>query len=99
MRISDWSSDVCSADLRSSGGQRRHGLDGAALSLRPARRRPRSEAAGAGGDRRPEPPARLEIGRASGGKEWVSKCRSRWSPVHYKQNNIQILNNTSHTTT
>src|SRR3546814_5863188 len=28
----------------------------------------------------PSPPP--EIGRARGGKEWVSTCRSRWSPYH-----------------
>src|SRR3546814_20717224 len=26
--------------------------------------------------------AYVKIGRASGGKEWVSTCRSRWSPDH-----------------
>src|SRR3546814_12502580 len=33
----------------------------------------------------PEPPCSDEIGRARVGKECVSKCRSRWSPYHYKK--------------
>src|SRR3546814_6292385 len=67
MRISDWSSDVCSSDLR--GGVRQcgrplpdelvPGLDGGAAD----ERLPRSE------ERRV-------------GKECVSTCRSRWSPYH-----------------
>src|SRR3546814_12508534 len=39
--------------------------------------------------------ARLAESRSEGrrvGKECVSTCRSRWSPYHYKQNNI-ITNN------
>src|SRR3546814_19885940 len=88
MRISDWSSDVCSSDLhrappptpdrRSRGGTRR--------SARAHRcRRP---SAG-----RTDTPCRnlLEPGRSIRseerrvGKECVSTCRSRWSPDHYKK--------------
>src|SRR3546814_2292943 len=75
MRISDWSSDVCSSDLLIGMGQCRHPLDhpvgesqrqGRLSQLGPAwatRRTGRSE------ERRV-------------GKECVSTCRSRWSPYH-----------------
>src|SRR3546814_1567686 len=66
MRISDWSSDVCSSDLDIAVG----GNDEAG----PQRRRlPR--------DRLPiVAEARSEERRV--GKECVSTCRSRWSPYH-----------------
>src|SRR3546814_5542480 len=75
MRISDWSSDVCSSDLgsgadweikRSPGKGIRAALPTAALAGRGTQegfRRVRSE------ERRV-------------GKECVSTCRSRWSPYH-----------------
>src|SRR3546814_9387206 len=80
MRISDWSSDVCSSDLL-------------CLACRDARRAPGDgqRAVGAQGaadgrycedhlaaDR--EPRHRSEERRV--GKECVSTCRSRWSPYH-----------------
>src|SRR3546814_10089990 len=49
MRISDWSSDVCSSDLRRDG--RRHDPDGALAD----RRRGLARADGGDGDRRPHP--------------------------------------------
>src|SRR3546814_10924289 len=95
MRISDWSSDVCSSDLPTPAGP-----------SRPAARLLVSE----GGLEPPRPyghwhlkPARLPIpplrrgggdGSASHrgrseerrvGKECVSTCRSRWSPCHEKK--------------
>src|SRR3546814_19672037 len=94
MRISDWSSDVCSSDLP----RPRRVLDNAVTALRKTwpirssetRARPR-------GFRTPcvatpprsvcprQPCRRSEERRV--GKECVSKCRSRCSPYHYKQNN------------
>src|SRR3546814_10217688 len=72
MRISDWSSDVCSSDLagvlRLGGEQFRRAA--AARLLRRAR-------AGAAAEERVE---RSEERRV--GKECVSTCRSRWSPYH-----------------
>src|SRR3546814_3438674 len=67
MRISDWSSDVCSSDLPrrpKSGFPSRlpqSGYHGASTRCR-------------------APPARSEERRV--GKECVSTCRSRWSPYH-----------------
>src|SRR3546814_7859368 len=89
MRISDWSSDVCSSDLRGASARRARAahllsadLERAAegdgdLSLR-ARARP------GGGERTfiraGRPAARSEERRV--GNECVSTCRSRWSPYH-----------------
>src|SRR3546814_9524709 len=70
MRISDWSSDVCSSDLARyrilSHATALAPRTSAALPARPARRDARSE------ERRV-------------GKECVSTCRSRWSPYHYNE--------------
>src|SRR3546814_4872446 len=92
MRISDWSSDVCSSDLTASGPDR--STDRKRLGLRsghsqvgkPVSRLPRMQ-----GPRRTRfamdvegwrwrPRARSEERRV--GKECVSTCRSRWSPYH-----------------
>src|SRR3546814_4712280 len=77
MRISDWSSDVCSSDLklllrRAAGGV-------SALPDLLARK----AQAGCGGRSGPcvaRQPERSEERRV--GKECVSTCRSRWSPYH-----------------
>src|SRR3546814_9784191 len=67
MRISDWSSDVCSSDLC------RHRLFAGAARQFDAGRAVRGHAAA---DRQ----LRSEERRV--GKECVSTCRSRWSPYH-----------------
>src|SRR3546814_21009228 len=77
MRISDWSSDVCSSDLGGAGDQPRGVREGAA-GIRVA---PTSQ-------RRPAPLPRAAHPRSEErrvGKECVSTCRSRWSPCHYKK--------------
>src|SRR3546814_1106518 len=66
MRISDWSSDVCSSDL----ARRRS----PALRAEPRHVRPPPVAAH-GDDRQRSEERRV-------GKECVSTCRSRWSPYH-----------------
>src|SRR3546814_14044047 len=69
MRLSDWSSDVCSSDLRDVSRAR---------ALGPAQRhRPRGQERHPYGRRLPH---RSEERRV--GKECVSTCRSRWSPYH-----------------
>src|SRR3546814_8791481 len=71
MRISDWSSDVCSSDLTLCARHNRYGPDareGVARSAAPG--------TGAGEGRSEE---RRE------GKECVSTCRSRWSPYNKKK--------------
>src|SRR3546814_3418511 len=84
MRISDWSSDVCSSDLWLRVDQPRS----AALAWQPpvpagdAAVRGRAGAVLAGGRTlaaaRHRQPGRSEERRV--GKECVSTCRSRWSP-------------------
>src|SRR3546814_1700446 len=86
MRISDWSSDVCSSDLDPGGDKQiEDGADGKAadqadrhVALRVlglfGRGRNRVEAHISEEDRRSE--------ERRVGKECVSKCRSRWSPYH-----------------
>src|SRR3546814_9367460 len=69
MRISDWSSDVCSSDLEFE----HLGIDHDHLHLIGAK------AIEQGQDHRVEPD-RSEERRV--GKECVSTCRSRWSPYH-----------------
>src|SRR3546814_4916143 len=84
MRISDWSSDVCSSDLdqgRSEapliGSHRREGqldrTDGVALALV-------GDLGGAVHQVAERAASRSEERRV--GKECVSTCRSRWSPYH-----------------
>src|SRR3546814_1572232 len=86
MRISDWSSDVCSSDLTIKGVQKvfreqgvkfvsetgRGTVDSSLAELaREAVRRSEQDEA---------PSDRSEERRV--GKECVSTCRSRWSPYH-----------------
>src|SRR3546814_1912799 len=67
MRISDWSSDVCSSDLcRRRGTHRRRSAPGSPV---PRRCVPHHHQCGRSEERRV-------------GKECVSTCRSRWSPYH-----------------
>src|SRR3546814_4048177 len=76
MRISDWSSDVCSSDLRT--------LDEARLLT--------SRALTYGDERLPDARSYGEVAfggisvkrseERRVGKECVSTCRSRWSPYH-----------------
>src|SRR3546814_4526555 len=84
MRISDWSSDVCSSDLQFQRGQ----------SRRPRRRvgarEPRLPHHRPALEHRPCQHHRAEDHRADRsegrrvGKECVSTCRFRWSPYHIK---------------
>src|SRR3546814_5107579 len=75
MRISDWSSDVCSSDLGMASGrwQARCSMNpGYGLPTRSSGRWPMAIAT------RFARPIRSEERRV--GKECVSQCRSRWSP-------------------
>src|SRR3546814_10724914 len=83
MRISDWSSDVCSSDLKCICGclQWNEAVGSSGLGGGAVTRWSRTIAlglvrvTGAGG-----PEASSEERRV--GKECVSTCRSRWSPYH-----------------
>src|SRR3546814_12489723 len=84
MRISDWSSDVCSSDLTkgpSLPGRRLAGPAGSARSPAiPASPQKQRRCEACADDLRE---MRSEERRV--GKECVSTCRSRWSPYHYKK--------------
>src|SRR3546814_8706370 len=95
LRISDWSSDVCSSDLRARRQARRDEGFGAQGRVEgnvrvderaPARGIRRNRAQGSAAQeerlsgRRPAIQLRSEERRV--GKECVSTCRSRWSPYH-----------------
>src|SRR3546814_16821877 len=74
MRISDWSSDVCSSDL----------ITLARVSAGPPAGKATTTVVGAAALAAvPTRPSRSEERRV--GKECVSTCRSRWSPDHYKK--------------
>src|SRR3546814_5018586 len=78
MRISDWSSDVCSSDLPAGG------LPPPALSFpHPGIGSPPAGFIGvAVFSRNGRPSSRRRSEERRVGKECVSTCRSRWSPYH-----------------
>src|SRR3546814_1730638 len=87
MRISDWSSDVCSSDLAGAAAAGDRPLTPLGVELR--RRQREAVAPGVAVDHREvgvlvavveAEPERSEERRV--GKECVSTCRSRWSPYH-----------------
>src|SRR3546814_14298789 len=90
MRISDWSSDVCSSDLSAAHVTR---IELVNNRLIPNAMEPRADNARydkATGESTlfttsQNPHLRSEERRV--GKECVSTCRSRWSPYHYKKKN------------
>src|SRR3546814_4520064 len=74
MRISDWSSDVCSSDLLfTTVALAQGGTYTSAIMLLSDRYPPGRRGAAIG---------YLKIGRASCRERGVSTCRSRWSPYH-----------------
>src|SRR3546814_15025784 len=92
MRISDWSSDVCSSDLPPRGPRVR--LGGLVLLPR-VLDKCRATIAGKNGEYNFNCPLdqrffafTKQIGRARVGKECVSTCRSRWSPYHSKKKTL-----------
>src|SRR3546814_2952614 len=74
VRISDWSSDVCSSDLKSESAVIRPACRGAPLATRSLFLR------NSWPGRRTLVQTRSEERRV--GKECVRTCRSRWSPYH-----------------
>src|SRR3546814_9476572 len=85
MRISDWSSDVCSSDLHAPARSRHRPPVVAAHAARCAAtcRHPSFHFVLLGHGGAGVPAFRSEERRV--GKECVSTCRSRWSPYHYKK--------------
>src|SRR3546814_8701574 len=83
LRISDWSSDVCSSDLLRHVGD----IDGLESGVRADHRHHRGKADDFGESveelvLRSEDDRRAEIGRASCRERVCQTCRSRWSPYH-----------------
>src|SRR3546814_21146701 len=106
MRISDWSSDVCSSDLAALRADRRR-----RRARTDDRRQPRRSAQPPRRRRAALPARRVRAveSRADAercrfltsqrseerrvGKECVSTCRSRWSTYHYKKKKKQHTHN------
>src|SRR3546814_19978476 len=100
MRISDWSSDVCSSDLIGQIGQC---VSGISCSFGTSRQMGHSGQVGGGGGTsrqmgrsgQVDGGGGIVVGTKGGGrirseergvgKECVSTCRSRWWPYHYKK--------------
>src|SRR3546814_19002414 len=100
MRISDWSSDVCSSDLaqrarlcagRGAPARRLGGAQGRRLHRRDYRGRTAPRISGTAG----YPAPRSEERRV--GKECVRTCRSRWPPYHSKKKPTKNTHCTPHT--
>src|SRR3546814_13562113 len=98
MRISDWSSDVCSSDLRHAVADGEHRRLDQFARFRGHRLHVDEPSATFLDDKLDEA-ACVEVGKRSEerrvGKEGVSTCRSRWSPAHHtKKMNILMINKT-----
>src|SRR3546814_11361233 len=95
MRISDWSSDVCSSDLDDGTGRPgrripsadRHPQVEAGKPVLHVGRHAGIDIVGIHGALLPHGP-RSEERRV--GKECVSTCRSRWSPYPYKKKKTKV---------
>src|SRR3546814_13079272 len=92
MRISDWSSDVCSSDLVAVAlNLNRRGSAPGKLWEKPpyhtltARPEDWYEASPVSADQLDQAVAAYRSEERRVGQECVSKCRSRWSPSHYKK--------------
>src|SRR3546814_12182561 len=93
MRISDWSSDVCSSDLEGHDRrQRERDQDDEEVGIHAAGGVPGRSFRGRGGSPGRErcrlSPSFVIAGRSEErrvGKGCVSTCRSRWSPCHSKK--------------
>src|SRR3546814_9073832 len=79
MRISDWSSDVCSSDLNPAGGMHQHARTDQRLLGAVLCEEGRIFLLGGLGEKHR---ARHRSEERRVGKECVSTCRSRWSPDH-----------------
>src|SRR3546814_14985737 len=98
MRISDWSSDVCSSDLAllgqaglPTGTEEERGWDhGVFIPMTVALPQADIPLVQLSLRHDLDPEAHIAAGRRSAerrvGKECGSTCRSRWSPYHYKTN-------------
>src|SRR3546814_16171776 len=104
MRISDWSSDVCSSDLvaaphRDPGVRRQPRQRHPPQRARMLGAAPLPEGAGGIAIAVPDPGTARGAGRGRGassderrvGKEWVSTFSSRWSPYYETNKTVQTM--------
>src|SRR3546814_2623450 len=83
MRISDWSSDVCSSDLATRiNDARPKMIVSASCGVEPSRVVPYKPLLDAAIDMATSKPEKCRSEERRVGKECVSTCRSRWSPYH-----------------
>src|SRR3546814_3577540 len=84
MRISDWSSDVCSSDLLllARGGADQHAIAARAVDLLDHQLGQAVEHLAQMVGVRTAPRRHIRSEERRVGKECVSTCRSRWSPYH-----------------
>src|SRR3546814_18866565 len=99
MRISDWSSDVCSSDLTNRSGSSKTYISSATTTAVKAstvvlRRIVLGETAAATITVNDNLGTRSAERRV--GNECVSTCRSRWSPYHYKKKTLQHMISCKH---
>src|SRR3546814_18113754 len=109
MRISDWSSDVCSSDLARGQDPPRRANAVRRQPVRPKQNRgyvlhsigepgcpaPARTRSPVAPHKRGVPPVSRRAPRSEArrvGKEWVSKCCSRWSPYTKKKKQKDIIN-------
>src|SRR3546814_19404312 len=86
MRISDWSSDVCSSDLRSARFFRDSEFFSLGVDLLACQLKLLPKAVHRESFRIPIGGSNIRSEERRVGKECVSTCRSRWSPYHQKKN-------------
>src|SRR3546814_14847905 len=98
MRISDWSSDVCSSDLRQATpeldkarsdqpqGRQARGAREREQDRERKRQHERAHADEHGEREAAHRSVETRSAERRVGQECVSTCRSRWSPYHYKKN-------------
>src|SRR3546814_18137201 len=102
MRISDWSSDVCSSDLPQSAitapceqadpfGDESSALSPLALALRGSSGFDLAADVRLDSERDTDDAADDRSEERRGGKECVSTCRSRWLSYHDKKNTSTII--------
>src|SRR3546814_12847143 len=102
MRISDWSSDVCSSDLGlhttvagEMANRSRTELGKEGLARQAGFRSPAQLIAAPTGSHIGDAARLVQVGRSEErrvGKECVSTCRSRWSPYHSKKKHKNTMN-------
>src|SRR3546814_16210349 len=104
MRISDWSSDVCSSDLLPCVARilKRELAEHAFAGLHAHVLRMQADRAQEAHVAQQRIAELADVDRSEErrvGKECVSTCRSRWSPYHSKKNIYSTYNESTHITT